>query len=393
MSADRPVPTPADLGDFGPGRDGGGSLRRRVLGLTPLSWLLLSCLLSFGIWLGRSALREARADDRFRFDPRCVDIDSQLPVWFDRAQARSFFEQYLGLAGEPFSLIEDEAFAAWLERVRDLPWVLGLHAERRLPDQVQLAFDLRRPRIYAQGPGRWISWVAEDGMLLPLLASHVQSGERERALWDELESGGAPFAVPAAGSEIPAPSPGTLPLLLGIGEVLPGEEGVLRRSGVARIARTWAEELEPALRAKSRESAWAPQLYGVDASNAAWQISRAKARHRLVLRSQDGRAVLAAWGHEPGARYEQIPSAEKLAVLLQILRSYPGLVGLHSLDLRFPQTWEQRLVLDPVLAAQRESEAGPGGSLGSGSSRRQDRDSGGGLRPLRQPVERGRSSR
>ncbi|PIE23717.1 MAG: hypothetical protein CSA62_06315 [Planctomycetota bacterium] len=311
----------------------------RVFGLGPITILLLSVLLSASIYLGRVAWRKARAAPAPSFDPARIELGTLRPEWMGLVEAEAFFADYLRVAGKPFSLLDDASYLSWLSRLRGLPWVAAVHAEKLPPSELKLTLELRRPWLLAAGPGRWLSWVADAGYLLPLPVRSLREHEGLRSLHQQQETGPGVFAVPAAGTVLPKDPPGLLPRLLGVPELLPGEEGRRYCVSASAIARVWHESMRPLIKGTGVE------LFGIDASNQSWQVSPRLARYRLVLRNREGRALLASWGHAPGGQFSEIPPETKRAVLKELLAQYPGLVQVESCDLRFPKTWRERLRL------------------------------------------------
>ncbi len=316
-----------------------------------LVWVPALLFGAVGAFFLRHPVARAGLSAAYRFDPRRVELQAAAPDWLAPSMARSIFREYLRVCGAPFPLIDDEAFHAWLEALRSLPWVSSLKARRDLPRLVDLSLELRRPAALVPGKDGDFRLLGERGRELPL-----DPGERARRA-------AAPPDPSALGKTWTERSPFSLPWILGAGPWPPDSEPEARpwREGAA-LAALWRDRFRPrvarilrALRRPDqgeggRESRPLPVLVGIDVSELAGLggLRGDSADHALLVRTPAHRLVRLLWGHGNESPYERVPWEEKALTLARILRRFPGLEGLAQADLRFPNRWRDHCVRLPA---------------------------------------------
>ncbi|MCA8969490.1 MAG: hypothetical protein KDC95_06890 [Planctomycetes bacterium] len=290
---------------------------------------VLGAVLLVGVLLaGSGAIRWARERPAYTFDPLRLALLGKNPAWLEPPLARAFYAGYGQIAGEPFSLLDRRALEAYLERVRAFPWIEHADARLGLPDRVRLDLTLRRP-VAAVSDGSVLRLIGRDGVVLDLLPPDASVSIDPMAF---LESASDQAVVPA---------PFGLTWLVGLAPL--GIDRDAARAGAA-LVREWSEQVDPAVRRVL--GAVTPPLVAIDVSNHGLRRATESAEYRLVLRDAKDRPVLVSWGHAPGGVYRlRIPLEQKIAILVACMREHPGLADVAALDVRFPDSWRERVQL------------------------------------------------
>ena len=298
-------------------------------------------LLAFFFYLSQTSLASVRDNPDYRFDPRRVDLGKSHPDWLvTPSLKRAFFASYLHVCGPPFSLLDEEAIAAFESRLRTSPWIEKVVATPRLPHGMGLALTLRRPAAATVDPHGRLWLLAGDGMPLPLKPDEPVREWEHRLAPLRLVRG--PLALP--GEErvwSPDQRPFGLPLLFGglaLDVRVPARESGRRHSAEgAQIAALVRKRVLPELRRRWPDL---PPFLGVDISNAGLRLLMAQAEYRLILLDPQGRPVYLSWGHSPTTPYAEIPWQDKTRNLVRLLEAWPRLEGIRWADLRWSQSWQ-----------------------------------------------------
>lgn len=317
----------------------------------PWPWLLGLVGLFAMFFLAQRSTVWARDLDDYRFDPKRVGLGEARPAWLEAPMARALFGSYLVAAGEPFSLLDQEALDAFLARVRGLPWVAAFDARPKLPNGLELDLVLRRPVATALDRAGRLFCLAGDGTRLPLDTVPARRWF-SKELGTLLQAG---QMAPDSETAIASPTlPFGLPLLFGLallaGDVFSGDTSKsadanpVHRAAAALLSRL-DRDFFPWLRSRlALENLELPDFLGLDCSNFDYQLALDRAEFRLIFLSGEQRPVLLEWGHSATSRFEVIAWERKARIFLRILKEWPAFAGLRSADLRFENLWRERIV-------------------------------------------------
>jgi len=277
--------------------------------------VLLCAALVLGTVYGFRRIRERALElERFRVRPEALSVVKQ-PVW---ASADVVGEIRRDVAGAPaLSLFDPALKVALKDAASGSPWVAEVTGvRRRYPDRVVLSAKLRRPAAA----------VAVDGR-------------------------GAPFALVDDRARV---------LKLSVADLRPWSERLGRRIVVVRGVRDSRLEvgqvsesralLEAAAVARDLDSlagpGSAPLVPVVSIDAGALLSARDGVDAGAVVETASGVRIL--WGHSSRTRRFGEPTVEdKVRMLRRVLAIYPGLAGLRTVDLRFP---------DPLVAERRRPD-------------------------------------
>jgi len=301
-------------------------------------------MLALFFYLSQTSLASVRENPDYQFDPSRVDLGPSHPDWLATSSLkRAFFSSYLRAAGPAFSLLDEEAIAAFEVRLKTSPGIERVVARPRLPHSMDLDLTLRRPTAATVDQGGRLWLLAEDGMPLPL---------RRDAEVLELEQDLAPLRLAHGALELPGAErewsrdlcPFGLPLLFGglaLDVQVPARESGRRHPAEgAQIAALVQNQVLPLLRQRWPDL---PPFLGVDISNGGLRLLMAQAEYRLVFLDPLGRPVYLSWGHSPTTPYAEILWQDKARNLKRLLEAWPGLKGIRWADLRWSQSWQGHL--------------------------------------------------
>ena len=282
---------------------------RRIAAIAVVAALTVA----FVSWTKRERVA-AMQRSTYLFDPLRIELRGKLPLWLRPEMARSIYESYQERSGPPFSLLDRQRLAAWLGRLKGISWVREARIDVRLPNEVDLDLDLRRP--VAVVARRVPTLLATDGVEL-------------RQRWARAPS-------PGASSDLP----------FGLPWVLSAPSAEALREA-ARLPARWHKALAR-IRGWEGAELWLPTLVAIDArghrdsrrSAEAWE-----AEFDFVVLAGRGHEVRLAWGHAPDSRFREISWEEKASVLRTLLEAHPKLDGILSADLRYPDSWAARVRL------------------------------------------------
>ncbi len=314
--------------------------------------------LALFFYLSGTSLASFRDDTQYRFDPRRVDLGRSHPEWLREAPLKvAFFASYLQVAGPTFSLLDEEAVAAFEKRLKTSPWIEAVQAVPVLPHSMNLDLTLRRPAAATVDRRGRLWLLAEDGMPLPLVRG-AEVSRLERAL-APLRLSGGPLALPdGEPTWDPSIRPLGFPLLFGgiplDVRVPAGETGRSLPAAGAQIAGLVRNRVLPRLRHRWSQL---PAFLGVDISNGGYRLLGARAEYRLVFLDALGRPVYLSWGHSPTTAYVEIPWQDKARNFGRLLEAWPGLRGIRWGDLRWSQSWQKQV-------APRDGRVDEGGRVG-----------------------------
>ena len=269
---------------------------------------------AFVTWTERKRVR-AMHRPTYLFDPLRVELRGKLPLWLRPEMARSIYASYQERSGAPFSLLDRERLKAWVGRIEGIDWVRKVDVRVRLPNEVDLDLDLRRP-------------VAVVARRVPTLLA--LDGHELRQRWSTRPN-------PAArGADLP----------FGLPWVVSAPSAEALREA-ARLPARWHKALAR-VRGWAGAEVWLPKLVAIDArshrdarrSAEAWE-----AEFELIVLAGRGHEVRLAWGHAPDSRFREISWEDKASVLKILLESHPKLDGIVSADLRYPDSWAARVRL------------------------------------------------
>jgi hypothetical protein len=191
-----------------------------------------------------------------------------------------------------------------------VPWVREVAIERRFPDRLRLAVDLRRPVLGVRdADGTGLCLVDRDAVMLPWVDTPLPVVFLHR-------EGGA----------------GTMQVALGAACREP------RVRAAAGVAVEWRDELAPLV-------AGCPTLLEVDTTNLGerWLRGPSYPEVRVKLRRRDGGGVVFAYDRPVDSPLLRVPVATKAKVLELILERHPQLEGLVAGDLRLRNRWADYL--------------------------------------------------